>query len=176
MAIGEWLGLGDSPDDDAKRRAHVAAYVGDIQGRSLVSALRTYLRSFRLPGEAQQIDRILQAFAGVAHTSCREGALLASIDATYLLAFSVIMLNTDLHNPNIRADRRMSEEAFVRNNTYYSDEICHGLRIPHQVLRDIYAEIRDAPIAPPPAAHSLIPLVSPAVDAPLAAAGNVTMV
>jgi hypothetical protein len=50
----------------------------------LVAALRTYLRAFRLPGEAQQIDRILNAFAGVAHTSCREGALLASIDATYV--------------------------------------------------------------------------------------------
>lgn len=172
IALGEYLGTGDTHDDDAKRRAHVHAYVADIQGRSLVSALRAYLRAFRLPGEAQQIDRVLQAFAGVAHASCREGSFLASIDATYLLAFSIIMLNTDLHNPNIRPDRKMSIDAFIRNNTYYSDEICHGRRTPEHVLREIYYEIRDHPIAPPPATHSLIPLMAPAVDAPLQAPGN----
>jgi hypothetical protein len=111
VAIGEYLGSGDGPDDDAKRRAHAMAFMegeGARGASSLVNALRAYLRTFRLPGEAQQIDRILQAFAGVAHTACAEGSLLASIDATYLLSFSIIMLNTDLHNPNIRADRKMT--------------------------------------------------------------------
>jgi Sec7-like guanine-nucleotide exchange factor len=76
VAIGEYLGSGDTPDDDAKRRAHVSVGMEEGQSsvrRSLVGALRHYLRSFRLPGEAQQIDRILQAFAGVAHMACTEG-------------------------------------------------------------------------------------------------------
>lgn len=172
VAVGEYLGTGDTADDDTKRRAHAGVYSDDVSGRPLVSSLRTYLRAFRLPGEAQQIDRVLQAFAGLAHMSCRESAFLASIDATYLLAFSIIMLNTDLHNPNIRPDRRMTEDAFVRNNVYYSDEICHGRRTPEPVLRRIYTEIRNHPIAPPPITHSLIPLMAPALDAPVTATGN----
>jgi len=171
VAIGEYLGSGEGADDDAKRRAHVHAFMDGAaaRGASLIGALRAYLRSFRLPGEAQQIDRILQAFAAAAHTACAESALLASIDATYLLSFSIIMLNTDLHNPNIRADRRMTEAAFVRNNEFYSEEISHGRRIPAETLRAIYREIREHPIAPPPAAFAAIPLLAPSLDA--AAAG-----
>ena len=49
--------------------------------------------------QAQQIDRVLQAFATAAFEQCAEGAkggasVLASVDVAYLLSFSVIMLNT----------------------------------------------------------------------------------
>jgi brefeldin A-inhibited guanine nucleotide-exchange protein len=36
-------------------------------------------------------------------------------DHAYLLAFSLIMLNTDLHNPSIK--HKMTCEQFVKNNT-----------------------------------------------------------
>lgn len=55
VAIGEFLGSGEDAEDDAKRRAHVAAHVDDFGGSGLVTALRIYLRTFRLPGEAQQV-------------------------------------------------------------------------------------------------------------------------
>lgn len=32
-----------------------------------------------------------------------------------LLAFAVMMLNTDLHNKNVRADKKMKVEDFIRN-------------------------------------------------------------
>jgi hypothetical protein len=38
-----------------------------------------------------------------------------SADTAFILGFSVIMLNTDLHNPAIKAERRMTKEAFIRN-------------------------------------------------------------
>jgi len=38
-----------------------------------------------------------------------------SADAAFILGFSVIMLNTDLHNPAIKPERRMTKEAFIRN-------------------------------------------------------------
>jgi hypothetical protein len=60
--------------------------------------------------QAQQIDRVLQAFATAAFEQCmegkggregggegggeEEGAILASTDVAYLLSFSIIMLNT----------------------------------------------------------------------------------
>lgn len=56
-------------------------------------------------GEAQQVDRMMSAFATVSSASCAEKPFLPSIDAAYLLAFAIIMLNTGLHNPNIKADR-----------------------------------------------------------------------
>jgi brefeldin A-inhibited guanine nucleotide-exchange protein len=37
-------------------------------------------------------------------------------DPAFVLAFSIIMLNTDLHNPAIREDRRMTKEQFISNN------------------------------------------------------------
>ncbi len=60
-------------------------------------------------GEAQQIDRIMEKFA-----ECFCGAnpgVFASADGAYLLAFAIIMLNTDAHNP--MADAHMSKADFV---------------------------------------------------------------
>jgi len=36
-------------------------------------------------------------------------------DTVFLLAFATIMLNTDLHNKNIKADRKMKLSDFIRN-------------------------------------------------------------
>ena len=60
-------------------------------------------------GEAQKIDRIMEKFA---ERYCRdnEGAF-ASADGPYLLAFALIMLNTDAHNP--RAEKKLSCDDFV---------------------------------------------------------------
>ncbi len=55
----------------------------------------------RLPGEAQKIDRIMEKFA---ERYCRDNpAVFPNADGAYLLAFAIIMLNTDAHNP--MADR-----------------------------------------------------------------------
>lgn len=61
------------------------------------------------PGEAQKIDRIMEKFA---ERYCRdnEGAF-SSADGPYLLAFALIMLNTDAHNP--RAEKKLGCEDFV---------------------------------------------------------------
>jgi len=36
-------------------------------------------------------------------------------DTVFLLAFATIMLNTDLHNKNIKADRKMKLTDFIHN-------------------------------------------------------------
>jgi Sec7-like guanine-nucleotide exchange factor len=43
----------------------LTAFVGqfDFSKHSIDGALRTFLHSFRLPGEAQKIDRLMEAFA-----------------------------------------------------------------------------------------------------------------
>lgn len=38
-----------------------------------------------------------------------------SEDTIFLLAFAIIMLNTDLHNSNIKPERKMKLEDFIKN-------------------------------------------------------------
>ena len=62
--------------------------------------IRAYLWSFRLPGEAQKIDRIMESFAARFCDCNREH--FSNSDTCYILAFSTIMLNTSLHNPSVK--------------------------------------------------------------------------
>lgn len=50
------------------------AYVDqmDFQGKDFVSALRMFLEGFRLPGEAQKIDRLMEKFAA-RYLECNQG-------------------------------------------------------------------------------------------------------
>ena len=73
----------------------------DFTNISVLTALRMFLDTFRLPGEAQQIDRIMESFATYAYEQTKDHDILINPDVTYCFCFSVIMLNTDLHNPNI---------------------------------------------------------------------------
>ncbi len=50
-------------------------------------------------GEAQKIDRIINAFGRHYYSSNEE--VFRSGDAAYVLAYSVIMLNTDQHNSQV---------------------------------------------------------------------------
>ncbi|KAJ3094625.1 GDP/GTP exchange factor for ARF [Phlyctochytrium planicorne] len=87
----------------------------DFKGKRLDEGLRLLLESFRLPGEAQQIDRILECFASAyfAATQNTPHHEIADESSTFVLAFSIILLNTDQHNPQVR--RRMTKDDFKRN-------------------------------------------------------------
>lgn len=114
----------------------------EMDGMSLLSALRMFLESFRLPGEAQVIDRILQSFAERAHAECGDARNFPTVDCCYLLCFSIILLNTDLHNPNIRPEKKMSFDAFTLSNRNYGESVSKGQDMPLSLLRSIYDEIR----------------------------------
>lgn len=68
--------------------------------KRLESFCRTFLSGFRLPGEAQKIDRLMEKFAE-RFVSCNPDAF-KSADVGYVLAYSVILLNTDAHNPQVK--------------------------------------------------------------------------
>ncbi|CAG8495510.1 3078_t:CDS:10 [Funneliformis caledonium] len=83
----------------------------DFEGKRVDEALREMLESFRLPGEAQQIERIMETFSV---TYFETGPTeIETQTATFVLAYSIIMLNTDLHNPQVR--RRMTIEDYMKN-------------------------------------------------------------
>lgn len=131
---------------EAVRTEYVNTFHFD--GQDLLSCFRIFLSAFRLPGEAQQIDRILVAFSEKCHAGCSEGrsGLLENAEITYLLTFSIIMLNTDCHNPNVRADRKMTVEQFVRNNSNYGKDLNQTRPIPREFLEAIYASIYECPL------------------------------
>jgi hypothetical protein len=155
-AVGSFLGeLGkDNPHHEADTQQFHAdvllAYVSSFKfaGQGLLNCMRIFLTAFRLPGEAQQIDRILVAFSNHCHSSCTEGinGILENSMVTYLLTFSIIMLQTDRHNPNIREDRKMTIEQFIKNNTNYGADINQTKPLPRDFLESIFFDISKYPI------------------------------
>ncbi|KAK3728521.1 hypothetical protein QZH41_011608 [Actinostola sp. cb2023] len=83
-----------------------------FEGRNLVHALREFLWSFRLPGEAQKIDRMMEGFA---KQYCQDNpGLFTHTDTCYVLSFSIILLNTSLHNPSVK-DKPTIERFILMN-------------------------------------------------------------
>jgi len=60
-----------------------------------------------------------------------------------VLAFSIIMLNTDLHNPAIADDRRMTKVIFRRQ----VEGIANGGNLPDEYLDGIFDRIKKNPIS-----------------------------
>ncbi|KAK9719991.1 guanine nucleotide exchange protein for ADP-robosylation factor [Basidiobolus ranarum] len=108
-SVGEYLGDGDSLNIQVM---HAFIEQMNFKGLSFVTALREFLQSFRLPGEAQKIDRIMEKFADCYCEANPE--LFANADTAYILAFSIIMLNTDQHSSQVK--NRMDKQAFIHNN------------------------------------------------------------
>eukprot|EP01041_Mallomonas_annulata_P008941 gene8941-18499_t len=132
--IGEYIGNEDSYNQ-AVCESLFALY--KFSSSTLDSALRILMKEFRLPGEAQQIDRILEKFAISYHTQ-NSGVFLSS-DTAYVLSFSLIMLNTDLHNHSIPVEKKMTLDQFIRNNR----GINQGTDLPQPLLERLYYSVRD---------------------------------
>ena len=91
----------------------------DFKQLELDQALRRFLAHFRLPGEAQKIDRIMEKFA---EKFVNENpGRYANADSAYVLSFAVIMLNTDLHSPQIK--KKMTVGEFVKLGRGINTEI-----------------------------------------------------
>uniref|UniRef100_A0A8C9YTV2 Cytohesin 1a n=1 Tax=Sander lucioperca TaxID=283035 RepID=A0A8C9YTV2_SANLU len=108
-AIGDYLG---ERDDFNIQVLHAFVELHEFTDLNLVQALRQFLWSFRLPGEAQKIDRMMEAFAQ-RYCQCNPG-VFQSTDTCYILSFAIIMLNTSLHNPNVKD--KPSVERFISMN------------------------------------------------------------
>jgi len=107
----------------------------------LVQALRQFLWSFRLPGEAMQIDRVMDAFAQ--HYCSQNPYIFEEPDTCFILSFSIIMLNTALHNPN--AKMKITVEQFVKQNK----GINSGKDLPADMLEAIFRSIKEEPFKIP---------------------------
>lgn len=129
--IGDYLG---SPDEFNLHVLQEYTETFNFYGMVLDSALRYYLETFRLPGESQKIQRILEAFSERFYDQ-RSSDIFVSKDAVLILCYSLIMLNTDQHNPQVK--KKMTEEEFIRNNR----SINGGKDLPREYLSELFQSI-----------------------------------
>uniref|UniRef100_A0A803Y2K6 Cytohesin 1 n=1 Tax=Meleagris gallopavo TaxID=9103 RepID=A0A803Y2K6_MELGA len=137
-AIGDYLG---ERDEFNIQVLHAFVELHEFTDLNLVQALRQFLWSFRLPGEAQKIDRMMEAFAQ-RYCQCNPG-VFQSTDTCYVLSFAIIMLNTSLHNPNVKD--KPTAERFIAMNRGIND----GGDLPEELLRNLYESIKNEPFKIP---------------------------
>lgn len=122
-AIGDYLG---ERHDFNERVLRAFVELHDFTDLILVQALRQFLWSFRLPGEAQKIDRMMECFA---QRYCQLNPnIFTNTDTCYVLSFAIIMLNTSLHNPSVKD--KPSVEQFISMNR----GINNGGDLPRELL------------------------------------------
>jgi len=128
-AMGDYMGEGD---DFNKSVLYAYVDLMSFTDMTIDGALRKFLAGFWLPGEAQKIDRMMEKFA---ERFCKDTQAFANADTAYVLAYSIIMLNTDAHSPKIV--KKMTLAEFLRNNRGIND----GADLSPELLEGIYGRI-----------------------------------
>ncbi|XP_004522896.1 Golgi-specific brefeldin A-resistance guanine nucleotide exchange factor 1 isoform X1 [Ceratitis capitata] len=116
----------------------------DFAGLRVDQALRLYLETFRLPGEAPLIFLVLEHFADHWHKQNNEP--FANTDAAFSLAYAIIMLNMDQHNSNAkRLNVPMTQEDFLKNLRGLNG----GIDFDQEMLSTVFNAIKNEEIVMP---------------------------
>lgn len=137
--------------EEAVSRGVVATVLSQSNDEFFKNVLRSYMRGFKffgdpldmstrkllmeveLPKETQQIDRVLQAFANRYH-ECNPG-VYASPDEAYFIAFSILILHTDVFNKNNK--HKMQKQDYTKN--------ARGQGVADEILECFYDNISYTP-------------------------------
>ena len=83
-------------------------------------ALRKFQTQFRMPGESQKIEHLINSFS-LRFIECNaaecESFFKCADETINVLAYAIILLNTSIHNPNVKPSEKMNFEQF--GNYYY---------------------------------------------------------
>lgn len=134
-AVGDYLG-----SEENKNVLEIFTEQINFKGQSFAESLRSFLKTFKLPGEAQKIDRFVECFSKTYYQQ-NPGGNIADQDAAYILAFQTIMLNTDLHNPSILEKNKMDFNGLKKNVRGCNN----GKDFDEQFLQQLYDEIKKKP-------------------------------
>jgi len=144
-AIGEFLGEGGKNPAEVEYwsqiRFRYTRAVSFVE-MDLEPALRLYLTGcgFRLPGEAQKVDRFVEVFVK-AFWQDNSGSVhcpFSHPDTVHVVAYAIIVLNTDHHRANtskLKAHQKMTKEGFVK--------MLRGADKDHDIDRDYLCRIFD---------------------------------
>ena len=145
--VGEYLGGEDSFVQSALR-SFISTL--DVANVDLDTALRRFFLAFHLPAEGQKIERILQTFSQ-RFVELNSDAF-ADADAAFVVTVAIVMLNTDLHNPQVRScvrelfliARRAGEAEDVNGCLHFTAPRSErGQRFPSRVPRRCLSTHRD---------------------------------
>uniref|UniRef100_A0A8C9W8A2 IQ motif and Sec7 domain ArfGEF 2 n=1 Tax=Scleropages formosus TaxID=113540 RepID=A0A8C9W8A2_SCLFO len=111
----------------------------DFSGMDLDDALRKFQAQIKVQGEAQKVERLIEAFS---QRYCVCNPVLVrqfqNPDTIFILAFAIILLNTDMYSPNVKPERKMKLEDFIKNLR----GVDNGQDIPRDLLVGIYQRIQ----------------------------------
>ncbi|XVN41326.1 MAG: T4SS guanine nucleotide exchange effector RalF [Rickettsia endosymbiont of Argas persicus] len=134
VSVGDYLGT--DGEDNKKVLEHFVTQF-NFKDKDYLESLREFLGAFKLPGEAQKIDRLVENFGSKYHEQNLNGEI-KSKDAAYILAYQTIMLNTDLHNPSIAESKKMTFEQ-LKNNLRGTNE---HQNFSDEFLKKLYDEVK----------------------------------
>ncbi|KAH8584189.1 sec7 domain containing [Cryptosporidium sp. chipmunk genotype I] len=166
ITLGEYLSKNKEWNNQV-RAAYLSTF--SFNRKSVVLALREVLSTFKLPGESQQIERIMESFSyeyfiqqDLCNKDCEQETsqisqgsltrmiyyfehetnkqkiiLLDNNDTIFILSYSIIMLNTDLHNNQVK--NKMTIDEFIKNNK----GINNGKDLPKDFLINIFETIKN---------------------------------
>jgi hypothetical protein len=184
--IGEYFGVRKDFNTEVLKEYALSF---DWSQRGFFEHFREFLESFRIPGEAPVIEKILDTWTRLYYQqfdveepieesdqSTSESAQASSeppaasaqsessesftptvvpktrvvnkhpmfktLDSCYLMAMSVVLLNVDMYNPNVKANRRMNIDQYVNNLRGQNGKE----NFPPEFLRGIYTAIRASEI------------------------------
>ncbi|KAM9752346.1 IQ motif and SEC7 domain-containing protein 1 isoform 5-T5 [Menidia menidia] len=111
----------------------------DFSGMDIDDALRKFQAQIKVQGEAQKVERLIEAFSQ-RYCVCNPTLIqqFQNPDTIFILAFAIILLNTDMYSPNVKAERKMKLEDFIKNLR----GVDNGQDIPRDLLVGIYQRIQ----------------------------------
>lgn len=155
--VGEYIA---NPKNIALLKLFISNFA--FNGLRVDEAIRVLLTKFRLPGESQQIERIVETFASKyvqdqEYDSSKEGAASAvegdysaiqpDADSVFVLSYSIIMLNTDFYNPQVKNHMTFDDYSYnLKGCNNKSD-------FPLWYLEKTYNSIKDKEIVMPEEHH-----------------------
>jgi guanine nucleotide exchange protein RalF len=140
-SVGDYL---SGPEEENRAVLEAFTAMFHFQHLDFTAGLRSFLKAFKLPGEAQKIDRILESFANAYAKQHTE--TLSSNDAWSILAFLTVMLNTSLHNSNLKQKDRMDLPLFISHMRSYPKSDTFWEAFTDDFLTVIYLEIKRQPL------------------------------
>jgi len=126
---------------DVKVNGMLAAYLNtfDFEGQCVLDALTTLVLYVQFPSHFSVITKFMLHFSE-RYFKCNLGSIFRTTDAVYVLAFGIIMLNTDMHNPAVKS--KMTLAQYIQNSRGIND----GHDLPEKMLNDIYGRLKEKPL------------------------------
>jgi IQ motif/SEC7 domain-containing protein len=111
----------------------------DFAGLRVDKALRKFLQTVQIPGEAQKIEKIMEMF-GKRFLKCNPNFAnkLKSTDSIATLCVAIMLLSTDIHTPDIKPDKKLIEKDFL-SQLHGADA---GRHFDQKLLKSIFKSVK----------------------------------